>query len=81
MRGESQIVIGKRTKTITFMERVRDFLYENGPHSTDQLADHFDVTDQWMRDVLRLMREEGTLSVFQKNRVNYWIIYEDALAA
>jgi Mn-dependent DtxR family transcriptional regulator len=63
-----------------YMETIRQFLYDEGPHVAGDLEPLLGVSALRVLEILNLMKEEGVLANRRIGKKTYWLLAEDAEA-
>lgn len=58
----------------THIENISEFLYEEGPHTSQEVAAHFGLSVSWSNDILSMMRKEGSVEIFRRHPHVYWVL-------
>ncbi len=54
------------------IQNFEEFLFEEGAHTIDELATHFDMSRTRAYDILELMQSSGSAYHFRRGNSRYW---------
>jgi predicted transcriptional regulator len=70
----------QETASTEHFVNIKQFLYDEGPSTVDEITEHLGLSKDWVATLLTLMKDDGTLAKrrHKDGQKWYWLLAGDA---